>query len=80
MERNSKALQADSWHDSSSVRLGASSPFTRSTSRRHCLRSERWLIVALCLATARRSRSTHECLTAIIYNGVRTHDFHAQLN
>ena len=47
MERNSKALQADSWHRLSLRRLGANSPFTRSTSRRHCLRSERWLIVAL---------------------------------
>lgn len=78
MERNSKALRTDSWHRPSLRRLGASSPLTRSTSRRHCLRSERWLIVTLCLPTARSLKYTHECVPGTICNGARAHQLHAR--
>ena len=53
------------------TRLGACSPFARSTSRRHCLRFARCVIVVFGLATARSLRDTHECVWATIYNGAQ---------
>lgn len=61
-------------------RLGAGSRFTRSTSRRHCLRSARWWIVVLGLATARRLKDTHECVPATIHNGTRIYHLRARLD